>query len=48
MRRDAKMKTVRVAAAVICDAAERPAKVFATARGYGEFRGALGIPGRQD
>ena len=39
------MKTVRVAAAVICDAAERPAKVFATARGYGEFRGRWEFPG---
>ena len=39
------MKTVRVAAAVICNAAERPAKVFATARGYGEFRGRWEFPG---
>ncbi len=39
------MKTVRVAAAVICDAAERPAKVFATARGYGEFKGRWEFPG---
>lgn len=39
------MKTVRVAAAVICDAAERPTKVFATARGYGEFKGRWEFPG---
>ena len=39
------MKTVRVAAAVICDARERPTRVFATARGYGEFRGRWEFPG---
>lgn len=39
------MKTVRVAAAVICDAAERPTHVFATARGYGEFKGRWEFPG---
>ena len=44
-RRDARTKTVRVAAAVICDARERPTRVFATARGYGEFRGRWEFPG---
>lgn len=39
------MKTVRVAAAVICDSMERPTRVFATARGYGEYRGQWEFPG---
>lgn len=39
------MKTVRVVAAVICDAEESPTRVFATARGYGEFRGRWEFPG---
>lgn len=39
------MKTVRVAAAIICDSMENPAKIFATAKGYGEFRGQWEFPG---
>ncbi|MBU3878211.1 (deoxy)nucleoside triphosphate pyrophosphohydrolase [Faecalicatena sp. AGMB00832] len=35
------MKTIKVVAAVICD----KDKVFATARGYGEFRGQWEFPG---
>lgn len=33
------MKTIKVAAAVICDSLENPTRIFATARGYGEFKG---------
>lgn len=33
------MKTVKVVAAVICDSLEAKSKIFATARGYGEFKG---------
>lgn len=33
------MKCIRVVAAVICDSIHRKKQVFATARGYGEFRG---------
>jgi len=39
------MKTVKVAAAVICDSLERPTKFLATARGYGEFKGRWEFPG---
>ncbi len=39
------MKTVRVAAAVICDSLEKKEKIFATARGYGEFKGRWEFPG---
>ena len=39
------MKTIRVAAAVICDNMEKPSKIFATARGYGEFKGQWEFPG---
>lgn len=39
------MKTIRVAAAVICDSLERPTKIFATARGYGDFKGQWEFPG---
>lgn len=39
------MKTIRVAAAVICDDLMHPAKVFATARGYGEYAGRWEFPG---
>lgn len=35
------MKTIRVVAAVIC----RENKIFATARGYGEFKGQWEFPG---
>ena len=33
------MKTIKVVAAVICDSFYNTTKIFATARGYGEFRG---------
>ena len=33
------MKTIRVVAAIICDDMKNPTKIFATARGYGEFKG---------
>ncbi|MCM1122193.1 MAG: (deoxy)nucleoside triphosphate pyrophosphohydrolase [Eubacterium sp.] len=39
------MKTLRVAAAIICDDMEAPSKIFATARGYGEFKGQWEFPG---
>ena len=39
------MKTVRVVAAVICDSILNTNKIFATARGYGEFKGLWEFPG---
>ena len=39
------MKTVRVVAAVICDSIENKTKIFATARGYGNFKGGWEFPG---
>lgn len=39
------MKTVRVAAAVICDSVKEKHKIFATAKGYGEFKGQWEFPG---
>ena len=39
------MKTIRVVAAVICDSIENKSKIFATARGYGEFKGGWEFPG---
>ena len=39
------MKTVRVVAAVICDSIEEKNNIFATARGYGEFKGGWEFPG---
>ncbi len=39
------MKSVRVVAAVICDSYEKKSKIFATARGYGEFKGLWEFPG---
>lgn len=39
------MKTIRVAAAVICDDLTRPTKLFATARGYGDQKGGWEFPG---
>lgn len=39
------MKTIRVTAAVICDNMNNPCKIFATARGYGEFKGGWEFPG---
>ena len=39
------MKTIKVVAAVICDSLENTTKIFATARGYGEFKGTWEFPG---
>ena len=39
------MKTIRVVAAVICDSLDQPTKIFATARGYGDFKGQWEFPG---
>lgn len=39
------MKTVKVVAAVICDSLSEEKKIFATARGYGEFKGQWEFPG---
>lgn len=39
------MKTVKVVAAVICDSLSEKKKIFATARGYGEFKGQWEFPG---
>ena len=33
------MKTIKVVAAVICDSLQAKSRIFATARGYGEFKG---------
>ena len=38
------MKTIKVVAAVICDSFENKTKIFATARGYGEFKGQWEFP----
>ena len=39
------MKTVNVVAAIICDNYEHKSKVFATQRGYGEFKDMWEFPG---
>ena len=39
------MKTVKVVAAVICDSLQTRSRIFATARGYGEFKGQWEFPG---
>ena len=39
------MRIVRVVAAVICDSVKEKNKIFATARGYGEFKGQWEFPG---
>ena len=39
------MKKIKVVAAVICDSYENTKKIFATARGYGEFKGKGEFPG---
>lgn len=39
------MKTVKVVAAVICDLLNEKNRIFATARGYGEFKGQWEFPG---
>lgn len=39
------MKTIKVVAAVICDSLQYKKRVFATARGYGQFKGQWEFPG---
>lgn len=39
------MKTVRVASAIICDSVKEKKKIYATAKGYGEFQGQWEFPG---
>ena len=39
------MKIVNVVAAVICNSLQYKEKIFATARGYGEFKGLWEFPG---
>ncbi len=39
------MKTIRVVAAVICDSLQEKKRIFATARGYGQFKGQWEFPG---
>lgn len=39
------MKTIKVVAAVICDSIKMKNHIFATARGYGEFKGQWEFPG---
>lgn len=39
------MKTVKVVAAVICDSLKEKNRIFATARGYGDFKGQWEFPG---
>ena len=38
-------KVLKVVAAVICDAMDEKKQIFATARGYGEFKGQWEFPG---
>lgn len=39
------MKTIKVVAAVICDSIKEKKQIFATAKGYGEFKGQWEFPG---
>ena len=39
------MKTIKVVAAVICNFLQDKTRIFATARGYGEFKGMWEFPG---
>lgn len=39
------MKTIKVVAAVICDSIKEKKQIFATARGYGDFKGQWEFPG---
>lgn len=39
------MKTIKVVAAVICDSIDDKKQIFATARGYGDFKGQWEFPG---
>lgn len=38
-------KTIRVVAALICDSLEKKHEIFATARGYGDYKGGWEFPG---
>lgn len=40
-----KKKAIRVAAGIICDSLKQKKKIFATAKGYGEFKGLWEFPG---
>ena len=39
------MKIIRVVAAVICDSIQTKPKIYATARGYGDYKGQWEFPG---
>ena len=39
------MKTIKVVAAVICNSLKEEKRIFATAKGYGEFKGQWEFPG---
>lgn len=39
------MKTIQVVAAILCDSLKEKKRVFATARGYGEYKGWWEFPG---
>lgn len=39
------MKTIEVVAAIICDNMDKPKRIFATQRGYGDFKGGWEFPG---
>ena len=39
------MKIIRVVAAVICDSIKEKNRMFATARGYGDYKGQWEFPG---
>ena len=39
------MKTIKVVAAVICNSLKEKNRIFATAKGYGEFKGQWEFPG---
>lgn len=39
------MKIIRVVAAVVCDSIKEKNQIFATARGYGDFKGQWEFPG---
>ena len=39
------MKTIRVVAAVICDSMQEKRKIYAAARGYGDYKGQWEFPG---
>lgn len=39
------MKSIRVVATIICDDMVNPTRIFATAKGYGEFKGKWEFPG---